>query len=311
MIYSNTAELTALLKREKLWAQKKLGQNFLVNPQALENIIKAAELTKEDHVVEIGPGLGILTEQLALNAKNVTAVEFDRTIIPVLQKNLRANGIGNVFIVNADALKTELPTAPYKLVANIPYYITSPLLTHFLQPKTPRGASETPPAGRTSDDKITPASRAPDSGIKSIVPLRPSLLVLLVQKEVAQKICVKDGDQTILSLQVQAFGKPSIVCDVGRNSFFPQPNVDSAVIKIKTYDQPRISDIGVFLTMIKGAFSQKRKKISNTLPHALGLTPAQEEQLFSISKISPDERAQNISLEGWEALIQAYLKIIK
>lgn len=280
MIYNNTAELVDLLKRENLWAQKKLGQNFLVNPEVLKNIIKAAELTKDDHVVEIGPGLGILTEQLTQHAGKVTAVELDRGIIPTLQKNLAK--ATNLEVLHQDALKYELPTTPYKLVANIPYYITSPILNHFLS--------------EADEEKKQ---------------MRPSIIVLLVQKEVAQKICVKDGDQTILSLEVQAFGKPSIVCTVGRNSFFPQPNVDSVVIKIQTFPKPRISNSKIFFKLIKAAFSQKRKKISNTLPPALKLTQEQEQQLFADSKISPDLRPQNISLDKWEALIQAYEKISK
>lgn len=278
MIYSNTSELLALLKRENLWAQKKLGQNFLVNPEALKNIIKAAELSKEDHVLEIGPGLGILTEQLARHAGKVTAIEFDRSIVPVLRKNLLLEDVKNVEIINEDALKTELPATPYKLVANIPYYITSPILNHFLQPKTPQQQ-------------------------------RPALIVLLVQKEVAQKICAQEDDQSVLSLEVQAFGKPSIVCSVGKGSFFPQPNVDSAVIKIETYPEPRISDTETFFKLIKGAFRQKRKMLSNSLANSLSLTRGQTEELFQKSGISPNERPQRISLEGWEALIQAYQKI--
>lgn len=268
MIYNNTSELLAILKGENIWAQKKLGQNFLVNPDVLKNIIKAAELTLQDFVVEVGPGLGILTEQLARNAAKVTTIEFDATIIPVLRKNLLLEDIKNVEIRNEDALKTELPTEPYKLVANIPYYITSPLLNHFLQSEN-----------------------------------RPTLIVLLIQKEVAEKICAPDGDQSILSLQVQAFGKPSIICTVGKSSFFPQPKVDSAVIKIQTYPNPVISNTEIFFKLIKGAFHQKRKMLSNSIPNALGLTPQQAEQLFTNSKIAPTERPQNLSLNQWEALI--------
>lgn len=275
MIYSNSGELIELLKREKLWAQKKLGQNFLVNPAALAGIVKAADLKPSDSVLEIGPGLGILTEQLAQHAGSVTAIELDRSIIPVLQKNLGDRP--NVEIVHADALKTVLPSHPYKVVANIPYYITSPLLNHFLLPRKP--------------DEV-----------------RPSLLVLLVQKEVAQKICARDGDQSVLSLQVQVFGKPSMVCPVGKGSFFPQPKVDSAVIRIETYPEPRVSDVRLFFRMIKGAFSQKRKKLSNTLPNALNLKPADAAELFLSSGVSPDSRPQNISLDEWESLIQAYGK---
>lgn len=280
MIYNNSTELLALLKRENLWAQKKLGQNFLVNPQVLDKIIEAAEIKKTDHLLEIGPGLGILTEQLAKYAAKITCIELDQNIIPILKRNLGA-AAANVKIIHQDALKTPLPTHPYKLVANIPYYITSPILNHFLQP--------------TLNEK--PGSEPC---------LRPSLIVLLVQKEVAQKICAREGDQTVLSLQVQAFGKPSIICNVGKGSFFPQPKVDSAVLKIQTYERPKISNPAVFIKLMHAAFQQKRKKLSNTLPHALNLTPEQARQLFTQSKISPDMRPQNISLDGWEALIQAY-----
>ncbi len=280
MIYNNTQELLGILKREELWANKKLGQNFLVNPEALQTILKAAELTKQDYVVEIGPGLGILTEQLARQVDKVTAIELDQGIIPVLRKNLLLEDVKNVEILHQDALKTNLPTQPYKLVANIPYYITSPILNHFLQPQN---ESEQ----------------------------RPSLIVLLVQKEVAQKICSKEGDQSILSLQVQIFGKPTIVSSVNKSSFFPQPQVDSAILKIETFSKPLVSNIPIFFKLIKAAFNQKRKKISNTLPPALGLTPAQEEQLFEQSKISPDLRPQNINLDQWEAMIQVYEKISK
>ncbi len=276
MIYSNTSELIELLKRENLWAKKRLGQNFLVNPEALKKIVQAAEITHEDHILEIGPGLGILTEQLAAHAGKVTSIELDQEIIPILKKNL--GNTQNVEIIHKDALKTSLPTHRYKLVANIPYYITSPILSHFLQPQS---ANEQ----------------------------RPEILVLLMQKEVAQKICVQDGDHTILSLEVQAFGKPSIVCHVGKGSFFPQPKVDSAVLKITSFEKPKISDPKTFFTMIKGAFSQKRKKISNTLPHSLSLTNDEADELFKSANISPDERPQNISLEGWENLVQAYKKI--
>jgi 16S rRNA (adenine1518-N6/adenine1519-N6)-dimethyltransferase len=291
MIYQNTGELIELLKRENLWAKKKLGQNFLINPEALKNIVKAAEIQPGDNIVEIGPGLGILTEQLSQNAKTVTSIELDQTIIPVLKRNLAKatnspdpdqqsldGQIHNIHIIHQDALQYDPPSKPYKLVANIPYYITSPILNHFLE--------------KQPTDK------------------RPQLLILLVQKEVAQKICVKTGDQTILSLEVQAFGKPSIVCNVGKNSFYPQPNVDSAVLKIETYPEPKITDPEIFFKIIKGAFNQKRKKISNTIPPALNLNTVQTNQLFQTSNVPSDMRPQNISLEQWEALIQAYKKLM-
>lgn len=279
MIYSNTRELLELLKRENLWAQKKLGQNFLVNPEALKNIIKAADLSKTDNVMEIGPGLGILTEQLALHAGSVTCIELDQAIIPVLKKNLglEANipAHTNIEILHQDALKTELPTHHYKLVANIPYYITSPILNHFLQPQKP-------------DQQ------------------RPSLIVLLVQKEVAQKVCAKDDDHSILSLEVQAFGKPSIVCNVGRNSFFPQPNVDSIVLKIETYPVPKISDIKMFFKLIKAAFSQKRKTLSNSLKTFIPENRGDLLKILDKAKVDPQRRPQSLTITEWQHLVEAF-----
>lgn len=276
MIYTNTSELIELLKRENLWAKKRFGQNFLVNPEVLQKIVRAAEITPKDNIVEIGPGLGILTEQLATNAQKVTSIELDQEIIPTLKKNIETHK--NVEIILADALKIDLPTEPYKLVANIPYYITSPILNHYLQPKTPEQK-------------------------------RPSIIVLLVQKEVAEKVCAADGDHTILSLQVQAFGKPQIICKVGKNSFFPQPNVDSMVLKIETYPEPKITNIPIFFKLLKAAFHQRRKTLSNSLKNGLKITAEQAETLFKTSGIAPTARPQEISLDGWEKLIQAYESI--
>ncbi len=273
MIYSNTEELVALLKRENLWAQKRLGQNFLVNMQALNNITRAAELSKQDHVLEIGPGLGILTEQLCRQAGTVTAIELDDAIIPALKKNLGGNT--NIEIIRQDALQTQLPDHPYKLVANIPYYITSPILNHFLQPHTPEQ-------------------------------LRPSLIVLLVQKEVAQKICAGDGDQSVLSLQVQAFGKPEIVCLVGKNSFFPQPKVDSAVLKIVTFPTPRIGNTKTFFHLIKTAFGQKRKTLANSLKELLASNGENAGDLLKKAGIDDKRRPQTLSLEEWQKLVELF-----
>ena len=154
MPYKNSKELVEFLKKENLWADKDLGQNFLVNFSILKKIIKAAELKPEDNVVEIGPGLGILTKELAKNVSHVHAIELDKNLIKILQRELAS--FSNINLEQGNALKSRLPVVSYKLVANIPYYITSPLLRHFLQP-------------------INPEEK------------RPTLIVLLVQKEVAKK----------------------------------------------------------------------------------------------------------------------------
>lgn len=269
MTYSNTTELLDLLKKHHLWANKNLGQNFLVNPQVLTKIIEAAELQKEDEVVEVGPGLGILTAQLAQHAKKVTAIELDQRVIPILNEQLA--DFDNVEIQLDDALKTPLPTHEYKLVANIPYYITSPLLNHFLQPKAPQEK-------------------------------RPQLIVLLVQKEVAEKICAQTGDHTILSLQVQIFGQPKIVCSVNKSSFFPQPKIDSAVIKITTYPAPIISNTPLFFKIIKRAFAQRRKTLLNSLQNGFHLPKEKVTDLLEKAGIPPQTRPQALTIPQWQKL---------
>ncbi len=270
MLYHNTEELLAFLKKEKFFTQKHLGQNFLVNPEVLTKIIKTAELTKEDEVLEIGPGLGILTGELAENAKKVTSLELDPNLIPILERNFAEHK--NVEIRLEDALQSKLPKTAYKLVANIPYYITSPILNHFLNPKTPEGK-------------------------------RPSLIVLLVQKEVAEKVCAKDGDHSILSLQVQIYGKPTLAGMVNKTSFFPQPQVDSAILKIDVYPEPLVKNIEVFFKLIKAAFSQKRKTLLNSISNGLQLSREEALELFQKANIDPVRRPQTLSIKEWEKLI--------
>lgn len=277
MLYSNKQELIALLEKEGFWTKKQFGQNFLVNPGVLQKIVEAANLTLEDEVIEVGPGIGILTLELVAKAKKLTSVEIDRSLIPILQKHLAA--FPNFELKNQDALKMELPTKPYKVVANIPYYITSPLISHFLNVKKPA--------------------------------VQPDVLVLLVQKEVAEKICVKPGDQTILSLQVQAFGQPEIITIVGRHSFFPAPKVDSAVIRITPYAQPKIQNIDGFFTLIKAGFSQRRKKLSNSLEQLtkkFNLAPETLDTIFKNSGVNPDSRPQNLTLEEWNSLTNEFIE---
>ncbi|MBU0668424.1 ribosomal RNA small subunit methyltransferase A, partial [Patescibacteria group bacterium] len=191
-MYKNKEELLTLLKKEKLWTQKNLGQNFLINPAILDEILNAANLTNEDYIIEVGPGLGILTDKLLKQAAKVHCIELDPKLIPYLRRTFGHNT--GFELEEGTALKANLPDHPYKLVANIPYYITSPLLRHFLNPKDPSQK-------------------------------RPELIVLLVQKEVAQKICAGENDQSILSLNVQIFGKPEIIATVGPANFFPAPKV--------------------------------------------------------------------------------------
>lgn len=283
MTYQNTAELIELLKSHGLYAKKSLGQNFLINPGVLTKIIAAADLTKDDYVIEVGPGLGILTEQLAQAAARVLAVELDTRLIPILQQKFAQTAA--VKILHQDALQLALPEHSYKVIANIPYYITSPLLNHFLQannksPETVRG-------------------------------LRPSLLIFLVQKEVAEKVCARTGDHTMLSLQVQIFGKPSIVSQVSKSSFFPQPKVDSAILKIETYDQPLIQNTELFFKLISKAFSQRRKTLLNSLNTFQNHNKEQIANLFSQTKLDPGLRPQELEISDWQKLTETFSSAAK
>lgn len=246
---------------------KKLGQNFLVDKTAIMKIIAAADLHKNDMVMEIGTGMGILTLALAEKVKNVRTIEYDKRLIPILKKTFQ--NYKNIKLINADALQTKLPSCAYKLVANIPYYITSPLISHFLQPKTP-------------EEK------------------QPTLIILLVQKEVAQKICAKVGQHSILSLQTQIFGKPSITGLVHKSSFNPQPKVDSAILKIEVYKEPLIKNIELFFKLISAAFSQKRKTLLNSLANGLKLNRETVAALLEKAGIAAERRPQTLSVEEWE-----------
>lgn len=291
MTYSSAGELIEILKKENLWADKSLGQNFLVNTGVVEKILDAAGVTKTDRIVEVGPGLGILTQALLHRAGRVHAIELDRAIFPYLEKHFGNNP--KFQLEKGTALKALLPTEPYKLVANIPYYITSPLLTHYLQP-----------------------SPSPDPDKPS--PLRPQIIVILVQLEVAQKICAKPDDHSILSLMTQNFGKPEIITKVSKNNFHPAPKVDSAILKITTYDQPLISDLKLFKQLISVCFHQKRKTLQNTLnnftPGGGGKTRnkdkavsrAETTQILQKAGIDGAARPQDLSLEDWQRLMSAF-----
>lgn len=269
MPYTNKKELLELLKKYNLWANKDIGQNFLINFAVIVKIIKAAELKPDDNVVEVGPGLGILTRELAKHTGHVHTIELDRDIIPVLESELST--FSNINIEQGNALKAKLPNINYKLVANIPYHITSPLLQHFLNPKNP--------------------------GEK-----RPTLIVLLIQKEVADKICAKDGKHNMLSLQTQVFGRPSIIAKVPPTDFHPQPKVESAIIKIEVFPEPLIEDFDTFDKLISAAFQQKRKTLLNSLSNLEELTREKTEKILIKSGIDPARRPQTLSIEEWDKL---------
>jgi len=246
-----------LLSTHNLSAKKHFGQNFLIDAPALEAIVSTANISHSDHIVEIGPGLGVLTQELCKLAQQVTAVELDSTLLPVLKETL--SQFDNYEILNQDALTFTPPQAPYKVTANIPYNITSPLLNHFLQ-----------------------------------APTAPKTMTLLVQKEVAEKICLKEPKMSVLSLQVHLFAKPELVAIVPSKSFYPPPKVDSALIHLNTHSQYTLDIAKNILKTAKQAFKQGRKKLANTLPNL-------KERLTQLNL--DQKRPQHLSIEDWISII--------
>ncbi len=262
----NTADL---LQKYGLRPKKKLGQNFLQDPNILEKIVRIAEVSKEDTVLEIGAGLGSLTRHLAASAKEVIAVEIDKNIIPALNDSL--SGYTNTTVIKDDMLKvipSEIINTPeYLVVANIPYYITSAILRHLLENEP-----------------------------------RPSRMVLTIQKEVAKRICTPEGKKmSLLALSIQVYGNPEIAGKIPAGAFYPPPKVDSAIIRINLYKEPRIpsSSLDNFFQLAKAGFSQKRKTLRNALAGGLRISTAETEALLRSAEIDPRRRAETLNLDEW------------
>ena len=262
-----------LLKKYGLKPHKGLGQNFLQDPIALENIASAAQIQPTDTVLEIGPGLGSLTRYLAAAAKEVVAVELDQHLRPPLKSVLAP--YQNVRVIHGDILELSpadlIPEPGYIVAANIPYYITSALIRHLLE----------------SDSK-------------------PRRVVLTIQKEVARRICETPGDMSLLALSVQVYGEPRIAAHIPAETFFPSPNVDSSVLVIDMHPAPRIPRelLGTFFKLIKAGFSQKRKTLRNSLSSGLSISPIQAAGLLERSGIDPQRRAETLSIEEWQRLAE-------
>ncbi|HMB23886.1 MAG TPA: 16S rRNA (adenine(1518)-N(6)/adenine(1519)-N(6))-dimethyltransferase RsmA, partial [Anaerolineales bacterium] len=264
-------DTTALLRRYGLHAHKSLGQNFLQDSEVLENIAAAAEIQPGDTVLEIGPGLGSLTRYLAVSAKEVIAVELDKKLIAPLKAVLAP--YKNVRLIQGDILELSpmdlILAKDYIVAANIPYYITSAVIRHMLE----------------SDPK-------------------PRRIVLTVQKEVAQRICAKPGDMSLLALSVQVYGKPRLAAQIPAEAFFPAPKVDSAVLCVDIYSAPLIKEelLDTFFKLIKAGFSQKRKTLRNSLSSGLHISPTETADLLTRADIDPQRRAETLSIEEWERL---------
>jgi len=270
------AQTRKMLRHFDLRVRKRLGQHFLVDDEVLRLIIATADLTPADTIMEIGPGLGILTKELARQAGQVIAVELDTNLATTLQQTLAS--LDNVTIINDNILHinpaTLLPESkPYKVVANLPYYITSPVLRHFLE-----------------------------------APVKPKTMIVMVQKEVAEAIVAEPGQRSILSISVQFYGKPRIISLVPAQSFYPVPKVDSAILRIDVPSQPvvDVTDEKGFFKLVRAGFSAPRKQMVNSLAHGLELVKNDVLTLLEKADIAPQRRAETLTLKEWAQLWKVF-----
>lgn len=263
----------AVLQKYQFHFQKKFGQNFLIDKRVLGRIMDAAEIGKDDCVIEVGPGIGTMTQYLAERAREVVAVEIDKMLIPILEDTLSA--YGNVTVLNEDILKVDIGALvqeknhgqPVKLVANLPYYITTPIIMGLLESDVP---------------------------IESIT--------VMVQKEVAERMQAKPGtkDYGALSLAVQYYAKAEVVANVPQNCFIPRPQVGSAVIRLTCYEKPpvEVKDAGRMFAVIRAVFNQRRKTMVNSIANAKELGVSKEQVLSALERMGESQtvRGETFSL---------------
>lgn len=284
----NLTEIKYFCKKYGVKPSKAKGQNFLINQNILAKIVQAADLQKTDYVLEIGPGFGVLTEELVKQTKKVVSVELDKNLIYFLKQKFK--GVKNLEFVEADILKIKneeivkkLKSEKYKVVANLPYNITKPVLRKFL----------------SFDPK-------------------PKQLTILIQKEVAQKIVAKPGKMNLLSLTVLFYAHPALIDYVAKANFYPQPKVDSAILNIKLRTEKIPAEIQAVLNqetinkfeekkfwqLIKIGFSSPRKQLHNNLSAGLKLANSDLRKILKLNGLREDIRAQDLSLQDWAKLYQ-------
>ncbi len=284
------AQTKAMLRRFDLSARKNLGQHFLINSETLEKIITAAELTTDDIVIEVGPGLGVLTRELARRAGFVVAVELDHKLATVLKKDL--DTVKNVTIINEDILKIDPATLlaekkdsivaqkdkviSYKVVANLPYYITSAIMRHFLEAS-----------------------------------LKPRLMVVMLQKAVAESIVAKPGKMSLLSVSIQFYSQPEIISYIPAENFYPPPAVESTILKLEVYPQPPllVDDISGFFELVRAGFCAPRKQLLNSVTQGMGISKTEVKSLLITAGINYRRRAETLSLAEWQLLWRQFRRL--
>jgi len=279
----NKNELIQFLRANEIWAKRTMGQNFLIDDAVLHKIVTAAELKSSDTVLEIGPGLGILTEELSKLAGKVIAVEKDDFLAQALNDKIQISNdkkMSKIKIINKDVLDLsaeDLRLTTYKLVANIPYNITSLIIRKFLEEKN-----------------------------------RPELMVLMVQKEVAERIIAKQGDMTLLSVSVQFYADVEIIEIVKNDSFYPVPKVDSAIIKLvvrgqKLEEKSKIDEKS-FFRLIKFGFASKRKTLENNLAAGMQISKKETFDIIKRAGLGSKIRAEALSIQNWLELYKVVYK---
>lgn len=272
MDLSDIDDLRGALQLAGIRPRKGLGQHFLVNKESLEAVMEAGELVPKDTVLEVGPGLGVMTNPLSKRVKQLVAIEAD----PVLASLLERTSASNVAVVNQDIMRYDLGQLPkkYKVVANIPYYLTSAIIRLFME-----------------------------------APNQPKLLALLMQKEVAERITAKPGNMSILALSVQYYGQPRIAGRVERYKFWPPPKVDSAILQITMFEQPVFeADRAKLFRLIKAGFGEKRKMLKSSLAGGLNIEISLALKLLERAAVDATARAQELGLDDWGRLYSEAIK---
>jgi len=274
------------------------GQNFLIDDDIYRKIVKTSDLKKDDVVLEVGPGLGFLTEKLAKKAKEVIAVELDDGLANILKTRMAEQGIRNVEIINSDILKIpnskfQIPNkfnpaimggTKFKIVANLPYNITSIFLRKFL----------------SGDDRVrTTHSSRHDR-------LKPEFMILMLQKEVAERITACPPKMSLLAVSVQFYSKPEIIEYVDKKNFWPKPAVDSAIVKIVGAGQCPVQNEKKFFQLVKLGFSARRKMLKNNLAAGLMVAQKEVEERIKIAGFNPKVRAQELSLKDWTKIFNIF-----
>lgn len=261
------------LRDLQLRPRKALGQNFLQDLRVADRIVGALDLSSSDDVLEIGPGTGVLTERLTPACRSVVGVELDQNLYAALRTRFADSSA--VRLIHGDALTID-PCAifqePYKLIGNIPYYVTGPIVRHYLE-----------------------------------TTCRPTRLVMMVQREVAERMTAVPGDLSLLGVSVQFYARPEIVLRVPAGAFFPRPRVDSAVVRLTPFaTPPALDEVGPFFDVARAGFGTKRKQLVNALGHGLRLDRNTALRLLSTADIDPSRRAETLTIDEWKRLASLF-----